>query len=368
MRCKKVCLALMLASGLLLTSCALLPEEEAIRTAPVIRAYTPAEYHILQVRRGDLTRSAKVTCQYVPVKTASLSFALSDEFVDKVFVQAGDAVQEGQLLAQLELGDLEKRIEEAGNAAAELEVRHTYQQKLYELALRRHEAASQDWTEEEKAEALEALREDYAQRSQELLDALELQNLTLKELEEELALRQIRAPFSGTVSRVSKYEDGDVSSLASSVLTLVDSTMSLFRANTEHWEQFHAGDEYEIVVRNQPYRAVVTDETALGLEKAERVPGKRADVYFVLSEPAFELEEGNIGTLVLVLSEHHEVVYVPSNALSATDGNPIVYYQREDGMKAIKTVETGVTVGNYTEILSGLEEGEEIIVDEGCAY
>lgn len=368
MRFKKLCLALLLASGLLLTSCALLPEEEAIRTAPVIRAYTPAEYHTLQVRRGDLIRSAKVTCQYVPVKTASLSFALGDEFVDKTFVQAGDAVQEGQLLAQLELGDLEKRIEEAGNVAAELEVRHTYQQKLYELALRRHEAASQDWSEEEKTQALEDIRAEYAQRSQELLDALELQNLTLKELEEELALRQIRAPFSGTVSRVSKYEDGDRSSLVASVLTLVDSTISLFRANTEHWEQFHVGDEYEIVVRNQPYRAVVTDEAALGLETQEREPGKRADVYFALSEPALELEEGNIGTLVLILSEHEAVVYVPKTALSATDGNPIVYYRREDGMKAIKTVETGVTVGDYVEILSGLEEGEEIIVDEGCAY
>lgn len=368
MRCKKRCLALMLLSALLLTSCSLRPEEEAIRTAPVIRAYTRQEYHTLQVRRGDLIRSAKVTCQYVPVKTASLAFALNDEYVDKVLVQAGDTVEEGQLLAQLQLGDLEQRIEEVGNVIAEQELRYTYQQKLYELALRRHEVTADKLTEEEQAEAMEAIKADFASRSQEILDALELQKLTLDALQDELALRQICASFGGTVSRVSKYEDGDVSSLSASALTLVHSTMSLFKASTEQWERFQAGDEYEIVVRNQPYRAVVTDEAALGLEETERVPGKRADVYFMLSEPAFELEEGNVGTLVLVLSEHHDVMYVPNGALSATDGNPIVYYQREDGMKAIKTVETGVTVGEYTEVISGLQEGEEIIVDEGCAY
>ena len=368
MRCKKLRLILLLLCALMMTSCALLPEEEAIRTAPVIRAYEPEEYHTIQVRRGDLIRSAKVTCQYVPVKSASLSFALNDEYVDKVLVQAGASVEEGQLLAQLQLGDLEARIEETRNAIAELELRHTYQQRLYELDKRRHEIASASLEPWEQEEALCALEEKHALLSQELLDALELQNLSLKVLQDDLALRQIRAPFSGTVSRARSFEDGDVSSLTASVITLVDSTMSLFKANTEHWEHFRVGDEYEITVSRQPYRATVADEASLGLEAPQKVPGERADVYFVLSEPAFELEDGDIGSLVLVLSEHLDVLYVPTAALSASQGQPIVYYKREDGMKAIKPVETGATVGDYTEILSGLVEGEEIIADEESAY
>lgn len=368
MRCKKLRLTLLLLSALALPSCALLPEEEAIRTAPVIRAYTPDAYHTIQVQRGDLIKSTKVSCQYVPVKSASLSFELNDEYVDKVLVQAGAAVEEGQLLAQLQLGDLEARIEETQNAIAELELRHTYQQKLYELDLRRHEITSADQEAWEQEEAREALEDKHARLSQELLDALELQNLTLEVLQGELGLRQIRAPFSGTVSRARSFKDGEKSSITASVITLVDSTMSLFRANTEHWALFQPGDEVEITVSREPYRAVVADAASLGLEEAERVPGERANVYFVLSEPAFALEDGDIGSLELVLSEHMGVLYVPTSALSAAAGQPIVYYQREDGMKAIKPVETGATVGDYTEILSGLAEGEEIIADEGRGY
>jgi len=364
MRRKHLWLTLLLLSTLLLPGCALLPEEEAIRTAPVIRAYEPQEFHTTPVMRGDLIQSVKVSCRYMPVQTAALSFSLSDEYIDKVLVQAGAVVEKGQLLAQLQLGDLEERIAATNNAVAELELRHTYLQKRYDLALRRHEIASEDLLPEEKEKALEAIREEFALQGQELLDALELQRLTLKDLEDRLALRQIRAPFSGTVSRVSGYKKGDTSSLNSSVVTLIDSTMSLFRTETEYWDRFLPGQEYEITVSKQPYRAVVTDEASLGLEPTEKVPGKKAYVYLVLAEPSFELEDGDVGTTVLVLSEHLDVLYLPKDALSASAGQPIVYYQREDGMKAIKPVETGVTIGDYTEIISGLSEGELVIMEE----
>jgi len=368
MRCKKQCLTLLVLSAMLLSSCSFIPQEEAIRTAPVIRTFTREAYSTVKVQRGDLIKTAKVSCKYVPVQTASLAFALSDEYIDKVMVQAGAVVEEGQLLAQLQLGDLEARIEDARNAIAELELRHTYQQKLYELEKRRYEINAQSMETWEQEEALEKLQEQYALRSQELTDALALQNLTLKSLEEDLAMRQIRAPFSGTVSRVNKVKDGDMSSTYTSMITLIDSTMSLFRASTEHWDRLKAGDEVEITVSKTTYRAIVTDEAALGLEPVQREPGKKADVYLVLSEPSFELEEGDVGTMTLVLEEHLDVLYLPKEVLSASAGQPIVYYQREDGMKAVKTVEAGVTIGDYTEILSGLVEGEEIIANGESAF
>jgi hypothetical protein len=63
-----------------------------------------------------------------------------------------------------------------------------------------------------------------------------------------------------------------------------------------------------------------------------------------------------------VLDERLNVLYVPAKAVSTANDEPIVYYLREDGMKAYKYVEPGVTINNRTEIISGLTEGESVIV------
>jgi len=146
------------------------------------------------------------------------------------------------------------------------------------------------------------------------------------------------------------------------VITLVDSTRSVFRASTEHWERFAAGDTCEVVVRKNPYQAVAADAEDLGLKPENRVPGKRGNVYFVLSEPAYELKDGDSGTVEFMLDARYDVLNVPADAISEADGRPIVYCLREDGMKAWKAVEIGVTINGRTEILSGLVEGEIIVV------
>ena len=48
----------------------------------------------------------------------------------------------------------------------------------------------------------------------------------LENLQRELADRQVRAPFAGTITSVSRLKEGDVSEFGTGIMTLVDSTMS----------------------------------------------------------------------------------------------------------------------------------------------
>jgi len=116
-------------------------------------------------------------------------------------------------------------------------------------------------------------------------------------------------------------------------------------------------------VGNNSYSAVVTTEEELGLPVQEKVEGERAYVYFALLEPSLELESGDTGSISILLDSRYDVLMLPSTAISSAGGEPIVYYQREDGMKAYKTIVTGLSVNRMTEIISGLEEGEIVIVD-----
>lgn len=360
MRWKKLWICLL--SACLLTSCTLLPEEETVRTAPLVRTYTRPEYHTVQVERGDLINRAKVSCNYVPVQTATLSFQLDDEFIDRYMVQTGDSVAEGQLLAQLQLGDLEARIGSAENDIAVLKLQIEHEQKQYDLSLKRLEITTAQLDAPDKKEAYEQAEENFVQLMQSLQDSLTYKELALKGLQKKLDQRQMRAPFSGTLTRVADFEEGDQSEFGVGVITLVDSTRSIFRSSTEHWDRFVPGDSYVVTVKKENYEAVVVSAQELGLEEPVRVEGKKSYVYFALTQPSFELKDGDTGTVEIVLDERLDTLYVPAKAVTTANGKPIVYYVREDGMKAYKYVEPGMTINAYTEILSGLEEGESVII------
>ena len=123
MRRKYLLFSAMLVSMTLLSSCALLPEEEEIRTSPVVREYVQEEYETVRVARGDLVSTERVSARYVPVQKESLYFALIDEYVDKMLVQVGEQVEKGQLLGQLRVDDIEEQIADVRGEMQEAELR-----------------------------------------------------------------------------------------------------------------------------------------------------------------------------------------------------------------------------------------------------
>ena len=354
--------ALLLAT-MCLSSCALLPEEETPKAAPLIRTYERETFNTAFVQREDLIVTQKIAVTYVPVQRETLSFALGGEIIDEVLVQVGDSVKKGDVLARLRLDDLEERIGSAQTQLRETQLRIRQLDALEELALRRCALENASESAAQRQKAAEAVKEDYAARRQGLEDARDLGEIALKALEEDLAERQILAPFDGTVTYALKPKEGEMSVFGHTVVTVADSTLSLFRGETELWDRFRPGDGVEIAVKQSTYPATVVDEEALGIAAAEKIAGKKAYVYFQLDEPTFELERDDRGTVTLVLDERLDVLTVPQSAVSTAGGRSIVYYQREDGMKAYKQVEVGVTFNRRTEIISGLSEGESVIVD-----
>ena len=354
-------LTLLLAAAL--SSCALLPEEEETRSAPVLRTYETKAFNLAVVERGDLIQTQKVSSQYMPVQTAALCFELGGEYVDKMLVQLGDTVEKGQLLGQLQIGNLEEQIYNARSTIDELQIQIRYLTAQRELDVKRFEIESQNMDPEARAEREKEIQENFRKQLSSLNQSVSMQEMTLKDLERKLAERRIVSPIDGTVTYVKEFEDGEMSVYASHVLTVADSSNSMFRAETKYWHLFESGDEYDIVANKKTYRAVVASEEELGIEAQEKVMGKNGYVYFVLTEPAFELEAGDRGSMEIVVEQRLDVLNVPQKAIFYAGDQAIVYYQREDGMKSFKPVEIGVTIEGRTEILGGLAEGESIILD-----
>ena len=210
---------------------------------------------------------------------------------------------------------------------------------------------------------MDAVNAQFDAQKQALTDSRDIVRMRLEEDQARLDQRQLRAPIDGTVTYLRKFKEGDVSTVGERMVTVADSTLSLFRAETEYWDRFHPGDGVIVTAKKTDYAAVVMSEAELGLEKAEKTPGKKAYVYFALNEPTFDLEDNDRGTVVLTLDTREDVLCVPSGAVSVINGETVVYYQDENGVKAFKRVEAGLTANKMTEIISGLEEGELVIAE-----
>lgn len=341
---KRIGRILALLFCLSLSACSLMPEEEVYRSAPVTKDYEAAPYQFAAVVRGDMELTEKISLNYVPVQTEKLAFTVDGEYYDGVFVALGDSVKAGQLLAQLRVDDLL-----AARDACDRQI------ELLELSIRQ--------LEERRALNLERVRlnADPADRSA-LEDQLTVQQAYRGEYDRRIEARRLRASFDGTVTYARKIDEGARSRLNERVVVVADSTLSLFRGETEWWSYFHEGDEYVITSNNREYHAVVTGEETLGLSPTEHVEGEKGYVYLALTEPAFDLDDGSRGTLILTRDSRTNVLMIPEDAVTLANGEPIVYYQNEEGVKAYKSIVIGLVAGDRVEVVDGLSEGDSVIV------
>jgi multidrug efflux pump subunit AcrA (membrane-fusion protein) len=74
------------------------------------------------------------------------------------------------------------------------------------------------------------------------------------------------------------------------------------------------------------------------------------------------LHAGDTATVALIYRQYTNALTVPSLAVSQVDGKSVVY-EISSGKKVAHTVTTGVSSGGLTQIKSGLNEGDQVVVD-----
>ncbi|MAU01588.1 MAG: hypothetical protein CL608_30995 [Anaerolineaceae bacterium] len=144
---KSVFICVYLCPILLLIACGQgEPAELAPTPTPLPTPIVP-EKPTYVVEQGTVVNSLEFTGRVSPVQEQELFFK-SDGFVDQVFVQRGDQVQEGDVLAQLEITDLENQLAQANVAleTAEIKLAQAEQERqdaLAEAAINRDKIALQ---------------------------------------------------------------------------------------------------------------------------------------------------------------------------------------------------------------------------------
>lgn len=196
------------------------------------------------------------------------------------------------------------------------------------------------------------------------LDAIELSyKVRKKNYENMLENTVLRSPISGVIS-ARNYDVGDMYAMAQPIYTVQEiSPVKLLVAVSERdYTRVKKGGQVSISADAFPGESFTGSITRLypTVDPAThtflvevKVPNKDR-----------RLRPGMFARVTLVFGKNHSVV-VPDLAVVRQQGagDRYVYVLEEDGTVSFRRVELGVRMGNEYEVLSGVKDGEKVVVE-----
>jgi HlyD family secretion protein len=357
---------------------------------------------LAKVEKGDLAKSVVATGKIEPITSVEVKSKASG-IVQKLLVDYGDSVKKGQVLAELDKQQILAQVNqqkasleaaEAAARAADADLQHAkydaegpdvpllkraYEraqqmakdgvvspsalddaQKNYEMAVNRQELGKAN-----VVSAAAKLKQAQAQVSQARAE--------LEEKEEEYRNSTIISPIDGTVLS----RDVEVGDAVSSILVLGSSATLVMNLGDTH-QVYVKGkvDESDIgkVYLGQPARikvesykdktfeGKVTKISPMGVEKDNVTT---FEVRVSIDNAGGELKSQMTANAEIILEEHKGVLMIPEASLiydkdrkaSVEVPDP----SAKDGKKKI-AVNVGISNGSKTELLSGLKEGQQVVL------
>lgn len=198
---------------------------------------------------------------------------------------------------------------------------------------------------------------------------LQLANKGLENAKEDLMKTEILAPFDGTVVDIGVKENDQLSAFDYSSKTavhLVDTSAVKMEGVVDEIDiyQVKVGQEAIIVVDALPddeFLGNVTFISPFGTSEAGVV---EFAVSIILEPTEVELRGGLTATADIVIAKYENVLLVPNRAVkgSAGDYSVEVVLDEATGETETRSVDLGAENGAFYEVISGLEEGEKVIV------
>lgn len=179
------------------------------------------------------------------------------------------------------------------------------------------------------------------------------------------------APVAGTVTSIG-IEVGDTTGSSNGSAPTGDTPASAFTiVGTDAWRVDATVGEADValIAAGDVVHLTTDDGTALegtvsevGMLPSTDSGAAEYPVTVTVDGTAEGLFDGVAVDVEIVYESREDVLTVPSAAVTTTDGTSTVTLVGSDGARTTTTVEVGETVGDLTEILSGLSEGDEVLV------
>ncbi len=338
-----------------------------------------------------------------PINQANITTKITAP-VKRVLVNRGDHVRAGQVLLELESGDISSSAREAqhqfeqaqaayetvkgatapedrGKAQSDFQVaEQTVQaaQKLYDnrVALQKEGALAQKLVDDAKVALAQAQGQlTVAQRHLEavrtvsnresIVSAQAQMNAAKAHYDSALvqvSYAQVRSPLSGIVSDRPVLA-GEVPASGSPIISVVDISQVVARANipVKDASAIQAGRPARITGPDGDIPAKVTVVSPTVDPNTTTV-----EVWVQAANPGEKLKPGGTVRVAIIAETIQDTIIVPATALlNSDDGTPKVMIVTPDNKARERRVSVGVRQGKRVQILSGLQEGDKVVVSGG---
>ena len=356
---RKVVLLIFLLA--LVSGCVAAPAAEEPTPTPLPTAIKPT----YTVELGDMVIKTEIGGRVTPKSSKPVSFAM-DGNVGNVYVAVGDYVEEGQLLADLDvLKDLENQWAEASAAAKYEETISNDTIKRAEIKLQIAQLTVDDLKAKGASATALQIAELQAELAQMDLDEIKA-NPTLhtaaakvQDLERQMAAAQLNAPFAGYI--IEAPNPGRAVKQTTAAFQIGDISQLEIGANVleEDLQQLTEGMTVTVVFEGKPDKTAYTGTIReLPFPYGSGKNGNtEARIQLNVSPEQAGYQLGDRVLITAVLQEKHNIPWLPPAAIRTVGGHTFVVLQ--DGKR--EDVTLGLQTHDRVEITSGLTAGQVVI-------
>lgn len=370
---KRILAALLAASMALCAGCGSQTSDDGEEQTAAGTAVEVAE-----VTKGAMSTEYSVNGKVVADNEVQVFPMLAGQVLT-LSVSEGDKVAKGQTLLNVDTSSItstmsslresynatktatEKAIENAqiGVEQAQLAVENT------EALLEAGAAAEQDLTKAKQglAQAQAGVQQARAQQAASLAQI----QASMDQINKQASYGTVTAPCAGTVTAVNVVQGGMASSAQPAVVIAEDSRVKINASVSEDvFAGLHTGDSAGVQI------SVLSDEVkSAKIVSLPAAANQQTNLYDVSvsvpsgTEPAI----GAFATVIFYTDRRENTLSVPTDCvLTGNDNERYLFTVDESGTTAARvTVETGLVGKTNTEITSGLNEGDRVVV-KGQSY
>ncbi len=344
------------------------------------------------VTRGNIRATVSANARVRALHSARLAFPPAG-LLAHMLVQEGYTVKAGEVIAELQPDEFDRRVKQAelnlaarqldlerAQAAPRAEDLDIAQLNLKKAALalgvvednqKKNPSAANDAAKQAAQADYDIARDNFdrltrgpsAQDVQQLKNSIAAAQFELEAARAARAQTQLRAPYAGIITEVNARE-GELIGGYQPVVSLADlSSLELF-AEIDEIDVGAVAEEQTVEIHLDAFPGKTLNGKLKALFPAA---SNERGAYVYHARISFERGElavrpGMGATIKIATVERNNVLLVPTRAIKNAGTQKIVAAQVNGALRNI-VVQTGLSDGNQTEIVSGLDQGATVVVE-----
>src|SRR5690625_4454963 len=386
--------------ALILTGCSFLPQEQEALAPPLIEP-AATQYETETLARGDLIDAYEGRAVFTSTNSEDVYYRDLGQRIKEVHIERNQSVEKGDLLIELEQGDLafqlqqqqinlneakldvesaQERKNDQEKLLSDIEALKTERDKLQEeIKTQKEKLKNTDNENEKEIIDIQNKLTNLEQKKQEIeqdINLTEQQKLSMSDINRDITrayiiierqhnilnnyrtmldATQIIAPISGVITSLADLKVGEMVEPFETLVTISDPASLRLVTNSigSRGEELSIGMEVTITIDRQELEGEIFDLPD------ENAPDK--DISIEVKEIPSSINLGESAEIRIIFGIREDVINIPQSAVRNYEDQQVVRILDGDNLKEVE-VQTGLIVGDRIEVISGLEEGDQLIL------